>query len=789
MMKRPSSRRAAIHFLLISVAATPALAQPVQPATDESGISQAGADADIGDIVVTARKRTETLQRVPVSAAVVTGPLIASQGIANVQDLTRTVPGVQLSQGTVANRQIVRGIGSGDNPAFEQSVGTFVDDIYHGRSRSSEGALFDIQRVEVLKGPQTTYFGANAIAGALNIVTRDPGDSFAGNVRALYTPAFHGYQVEAGVDLPVNETLAIRVAGQASGGNGWISDIGTGQHVPRTRNYAGRATILWKPTDTLTVRLKAQRSEARQQGGLQVTRQGCPQPAAFGAPSGFCAAIVAANAAPFSGTYVRNSSPGQRIRLLSDDYVGTITLDADRFTLTSVTGYSDYSYDLRSDLDSSPLPLLGLQNPEKYRQFSQEVRITSDDSGPIEYLAGIYYQHSRLDPRQILTYGFLSPTIAANPGLAALRPYLPLAIDNRYREQADTQSMFGALTWKPATGLQLTGALRYSLVDKDFTRTIGLGTGSFAYADPVPLPAAVAPVGAAFAGAAGLAAVGNTRLTRTDDHLSRSVSVQYEPSRDVMLYGRYDNGFKAGGFNGIDQTSTANLLSFAPEKVNAFEVGAKTRLLDGRATFNVALFRSKFSDLQLSGIAPTASGAFVNRVQNAGGAVSRGIEVDATLRVSDALRTSVSGAYLDAYYTRYANATPTAMQTLQGLRFQDLSGARPPLAPKWSGNWTVDYSLPVTDGLTLKLTNTLFYKSGVFLNPNNDPFTRQAGYVREDLTIALASENGWELSVIGKNLTDHVIRSFGAALPTSLGTYLYITEPPRNISLQLKYGF
>lgn len=135
------------------------------------------------------------------------------------------------------------------------------------------------------------------------------------------------------------------------------------------------------------------------------------------------------------------------------------------------------------------------------------------------------------------------------------------------------------------------------------------------------------------------------------------------------------------------------------------------------------------------------------------------------------------------------NATPTAIQTLQGARFQDLSGARPPLAPKWSGNWTVDYSLPVTDGLTLKLTNTLFYKSGVFLNPNNDPFTRQAGYVREDLTIALASDNGWELSVIGKNLTDHVIRSFGAALPTSLGTYLYITEPPRNISLQLKYGF
>lgn len=779
-------RRAIVWAMMAGGAVAPLHAQVASP---ERGASRPDAGAELGEIVVTARKRAETLQNVPISAAVVTGAAISNQGISTIQDLTRTTPGVQLSQGTVANRQIVRGIGSGDNPAFEQSVGTFIDDIYHGRSRSSEGALFDVERVEVLKGPQTTYFGANAIAGALNVVTRDPRDTFSGDIRALYTPVFRGYQIEAGVDVPATETLSIRLAGQANGGRGWIYDTATGQHVPRTRNYAGRATLLWKPSDVLTVRLKAQHGDSRQQGGLPIVRGECPPSAVFGPPTGFCLAAINAGASPASADFERASSAGQRIRLKTDDFVGTVTIDAGRFTVTSVTGYNRYNYDLRSDLDTTPLPLLGLQNPEKYRQFSQEMRITSDASGPIEYLAGVYYQHSRLNPRQILTYGFLTPAITANPGLAALRPYLPLAIDNAYEEEADTHSMFGALTWKPAPGLQATGAVRYSLVDKDFTRTIGLGTGSFAYAMPIALPANVAPVGAAFAAGGGLAVVGSTALRRTDDHLSRSVSIQYEPSRDLMLYGRYDNGFKSGGFNGIDQTSTAALLSFAPEKVNAFEAGAKTRWLDGRATFNVALFRSKFSDLQLSGIAPTSNGAFVNRVQNAGGAVSRGIEVETSLRLLDSLRMSLSGAYLDAYYTRYANATPTAQQTLQGLRFQDLSGARPPLAPKWSGNWTIDYQLPITDGLKLRLTNTLFYKSGVFLNPNNDPFAYQRGYAREDLTIALASDQGWEVAVIGKNLTDHTIRSFGAPVPTSLGSYVYITEPPRNVSIQLKYAF
>jgi len=791
-MRNPTYLKAAVSLLPFFSLLSPgsARAETAPPSGKDAPQGAPAVSADqAAEIVVTARKRSEPLQKTPISADVVSGDTIATQGITNVQDLTRTIPAVQLAQGTVSNRQIIRGIGSGDNPAFEQSVGTFIDDIYHGRSRTTEVGLFDISRVEVLKGPQTTYFGNNAIAGALNIVTRDPGNVLGGNVRALYTPVFNAYQLEGGIDLPVDETLAVRVSGQATGGDGWIYDVATGDHLPHTRNYAVRGTLLWKPTANFTARLKAQHSLSNATGGIPVTRVGCPPPALFGPTIGFCAATIAAGAAPYSGYFVRNTSAGQHSRMAIDDYVGTLSLDTGPFSVTSVTGFSRYNYKMDSELDQSPLQLISLSNPERYHQFSQELRITSNTSGKLEYVAGLYYQSNKLEPSQTITYGFLNAAVTGNPALASLVPYLPLAVRTDYAENAKTQSMFGALTWKPIAGLQITGALRYSVVDKDFDRTIYVVTGNFNYAPSVALPANILPVATAFITGAGVAVPSTMHLSRSDAHLSRSASIQYEPSDRIMLYARYDNGFKAGGFNGIDQTNPAALLAFAPETVDSFEAGAKTRLPGNLGTFNVALFHSKFSNLQLSGVAPSLSGAFINRVQNAGGAISQGIEVDASLRLANHLRMSLSGAYLDAHYTSYPNATPTALQTLQGLKFQDLSGARAPLAPKWSANWTLDYGLPLTSDLTLKVTNTLFYKSAIFLNPNNDPYTQQAAYAREDLTIALASLHGWEISVIGKNLTDHIIRTYGASYPTSPGTYVFMVEPPRNISVQLKYAF
>jgi outer membrane receptor protein involved in Fe transport len=797
-----------------STPSEPADAQRAAPAQSES--SEAAPAADIAastqdepinleEVVVTARKRTESLQRVPISAVVVNGAALADQGIATIQDLTGTLPAVKLSKGSTTNRQFIRGIGSGDNPSFEQSVGTFIDDIYHGRARSSEASLFDLERVEVLKGPQTTYFGNNAIAGALNIITRDPGTDFSLDSRLSYTPEFHAYTAGAAVDFPALETLVVRLAGQVSGGDGWIEDIGAGEDIPHTRNHALRGTLLWKPTDDFTARLKGQYVKEDQRGGLPIVRAGCPPSPEFGAPTGFCAAAIASEAGPSSADFTRNTSPGQFTRLDSDDYVATLSLDRPSFVLTSITGYSAYDYALGTDLDLTPLTLLTAGAPEDYRQVSQELRITSDNSHALEYVAGLYFQRSTLNGRNTFTYSFLSPSIAASDTYKPLVPYLPFAAQSRFREENDTASAFGALTWKVLDTLRLTGGLRYSIVDKDFLQTITVGTGSADFGPLTPFPSDVADLGASFAQTRALATVGATPLSRRDKHFSPSLSLQYDVSARVMLYGRFDHGFKAGGFNGVDLNGSAATLPFSEETVDAFEVGVKSKLLDNRATLNVAAFRSKYKDLQLAGVVPSSTGAYVNRVQNAGGAISQGIEVEASLAVTSQLRTTLSGTYLDSYYSSYPNATPTALQTLQlnqcvaanpppstacdSLRAQDLSEAETPFAPKFSGSWTVGYSLDLGSSLTLSVENRLFASSDYLLNFNNDPNVRQDSYVREDLTLTLASQSGWEASLIGQNLTDEVIRTYGAALPASLGSYAFITELPRSIAVQLKYSF
>lgn len=798
----------AITFMLavpgLNVAALGTARSANTPATRER--------AEIGDaveeIVVTARKRVESLQEVPISAAVLSGDALEARGLATLQEVTATLPSVKLAKGSTTNRQFIRGVGSGDNPSFEQAVGTFIDDIYHGRARSSEASFFDLERIEILKGPQTTYFGNNAIAGALNVVTRDPDGGFSADTRLSYNPKFDGYTAEAGVDVPVGDTLSLRLAGQLSGSDGWIEDPGAGEDAPRIRNDGVRGTLLWRPVEAFTVRLKAQHFDEDQRGGLPLIRSGCPPEPPF-TTGGFCAAAIGARAIPFSADFERNTTPGQFTRLQSDDYVATLSLEREPFILTSVTGYSTYDYALGTDLDLTPASLLSVAAPEEYRQFSQELRMTSNDDDPLGYIAGVYYQDSRLDVRNTFNYGFLSPAIAATVPLQALVPFLPFGAQDEFRENAETASAFAALTWKVSDRFQTTAALRYTQVDKDFLQTIAVGTADANYGEIAAFPTTLAGLGALLAQARGLATVGTTSLSRKDEHFSHSLSVQYQANDAVMLYARYDHGFKAGGFNGVDLTGPAAALPFSREAVDALEVGLKSQLFADRLILNAALFRSKYDDLQLAGVVPSAAGVYVNRVQNAGGAISQGIELDATWQMTPQWRTGLSATYLDSHYSSYPNATPTALQTLRlneclaanspaplppsplcdPLRVQDLSGDETPFAPDLSASWTLSYSAPIGAKLSWRVESRLFASGRYLLNFNNDPNVAQSAYVREDVTIALSGAAGWEVSVVGQNLTNETIRTYGAAIPATLGSYAFMTELPRNVFVQLRYSF
>ena len=409
---------AVIAWLVLLSASVPSLAQTTvgggspPPSPRDQG--------DLGEVVVTAQRRKENIQDVPVSAEVVGGLALQQQNIESLSTLSEITPDVHIEPHPRSGDLYIRGIGSGENHSFDQSVGTFIDDIYHGRARSLiAGTFLDLDRVEVLKGPQSTFFGNNAIAGAISIVTKKPGDTFEGYARALYGE-YQQYAAEAAAGGPVNEWLGLRIAATANGFGGWIKNVNTGENEPRQNNAAARITAVARPTKDLDITLKLEGNVDRQMSATYFQLMGCPPAVPF-APAGFCSVALAEGLPTGLDTDENAKKPGDGTRLSENEYVLTANYHQWGQTFSSVTGYYNYHFQLNIDGDLTPNPLLTAQAPERYDQFSQEFRITSPVNQTIEYLAGAYLQSDSLHFEQAFSYFFLSPAISGAPPLAPSR--------------------------------------------------------------------------------------------------------------------------------------------------------------------------------------------------------------------------------------------------------------------------------------------------------------------------------------------------------------------------------
>lgn len=299
-MKIISQSHLLLGTAICALLTTPAFAQA----------DAAGQNAD-GEIVVTAQRREQRLQDVPVAVSVVGGETLQRQNITSLNDMAVRLPNVRISTGTIANAITIRGVGSGPNPGFEQSVATFVDGVYRSRSRSTRAALFDLERVEVLKGPQTTFFGANAIAGALNIVTRKPGEELNYNAVATYVPSTQEYDVQMGVDAPLSPSLSARIAGRVSGSDGYIKSSNTGEDGPHDRTAQGRIALKWEPDSDFRsdLRIDGARSRTRGSGMYQVIN--CPPPPGFAlAPINVCNRYLNQNGGNIDDTLDYHSATG-----------------------------------------------------------------------------------------------------------------------------------------------------------------------------------------------------------------------------------------------------------------------------------------------------------------------------------------------------------------------------------------------------------------------------------------------------------------------------------------------
>lgn len=845
---------ASVTSLALGLCSTPAFAQDLA-AADATG-AEAPEDAQAtkaagpaesepeGDVVVTARKRSERLQDVPLSIAAVSGQTMQQQGIRKIEDLQTKVPNFKMTETGIGSQIAIRGIFSGVNQGFEQSVGTYVDGIHYGRAQQARAPFLDVERVEVLRGPQSILFGKNSIAGALNIISAQPTKDLEGYVQTSYQPNEDDWEVLGAVSGPINDRLRARVAGRFHTGDGFLKNLTLDRSEPKRKDWNLRGILEWDVTDDLTLNFKAEHGEFDTKGrNIEVYNE---LPSIH--PSPLFHGKTYAQILTFLGGFNPNdafvvdpsvsnnvkddkrSSNGDTSDNTSGTYVLTANWNTGIGTLTSITGYNKFSYDEDCDCDFTGADILTIDLHEKYKQFSQEVRLASDTSGPFEYIFGGFYQtsdHSYRDNINIDGNSILVQVVnlLSNPNgtfIANSRAAREAHVDT------DILSAFGQLTYKFNDHFRVNVGGRVTHEEKDGDRTLtieGIDGTALAGLPAIGAPlvyaqlfkisstnlaslagSTVPPVGVTCAtvappaqrAAACLAALGTHPV---EGSLSKtgfvpSVVAQYDVNDDIMFYGSFTKGTKSGGFdfrgnNRGFYPTMEDAFEFSEEKATNWEVGSKTRFLGGRAIFNAALYHTKIQDLQVS----VFDGVLGYIVGNAD-ARTQGIEVDGRFAITPSLTLRAAGALTDFEFTNYPNGQCYPGQVPDGTLGQcDYKGKTNQLVPDWQATLAVDWKHAITDGLEFRSTADMFASDGYFLSPTLDPNQVQGSYAKFNLRLAVGDPgHRWEVAVLGKNLTDKRTVSMGVGTPLAFSTFgaysqANVVDEGRTFALQGRFGF
>lgn len=776
-----------VHCRAILLSTVACLA-PLSVALAQENVPAQEPQADKGgaaDIVVTAQRREQRLQDVPISVNVTTGDTLQKRGTTDLVDLSQRTPGIKLSTDPQANHIHIRGVGSGLNAGFEQSVGTFVDGVYRGRSRSIQAGLFDVERVEVLNGPQTTFFGNNTVAGAINITTKKPSETFGYDAQALYAPSDGQYILQAGATGPISDTLSARAAIQFSGMNGYTWNDNLKVDEPHLRDMVGRASLRWKPSSNFQSDLRVDYARNRDRGTYSAEITGCPPPTGFPAARGPCLAYLNQHGGVIDNELNFRSLAGpSAFRLDMTEVAWTNRLELDGVTINSISSYGYQKS--RTFLNATPIPVTGVagyyyspfsQN-ETYKNYAQELRIESSNDSWLQWVGGAYYSHGKLASRSFSSlYG--APSIGA-AGAPVTSAATPISTNRNLFQKDQTRSVFGQVSAKVTDQFKVNAGLRYTSVKKDASRSFIVGIGG-----PTADPADFQPLDAVTQGKiiplAGGSAAGFVDPHTSYSKLMPSVSLQYDLLPQITAYAAYVKGFKAGGYS--DGNGPAQ---FDSENVDSYEIGIKGSALDRRLFFTFDLFYLDYKGLQqsLTTIGPT--GANITTVGNAASSVSKGAEMSLSLKATDFLSINAAGAYIDSYFKDYRTAACTALQiaTIGSTCVQDLSGRPTPFAPKFSGSIGATVTVPVDGDVTARLDPNLFYSSSYYLGPTDDPIVQQDRYTQVDLRLGVGPEDRrWEFAITGKNLGNSKVIASGSTIATSPGVAYKLLQRARSVAI------
>lgn len=755
------------------LASTALVAPSVAWAQDAAEEDQGGLE----EIVVTAQKREEGLSRVPISISAVAGEAIAEKGTANLEQLSASVPNLRITQTGIANRIAIRGISSGDNKGFEQSAAMFVDGIYYGRDQLVRMPIVDVARVEVLRGPQPTLFGKNAIAGAISIINNKPSDDFEGSVNASYEFEHKETQVTGVVNVPLSEKAAMRVVGYYRNMDGYIFNTTLNRDEPNLDTVFLRGTLSFEDGPVAaSLKVEYAKFDVLGQARENLLPRGTYSASPF-----------------FSGVDTVLDWRSQNNGFESSTEIINSTLNFDievgNHMLNLTSGYLHYNSDEILDVDYTALPILdGTNQNEKYDQLSQEIRLTSPGDGPLTYIVGGYFQTSKLNANDNVLLGSFFQGLAGP--FAGFRPLGDSRSLRTFKQSATLWSGFAQATYALTEQLRITAGVRYNHESKDGTRDLTIVAG----------PTNIFPI------ATVRALWGALRVAQhsiSDDFSENSTTpmanIQYDITPELMAYASYAKGVKAGGFdirsNALPTHPTfPGSFFFRPEKADNYEAGLKYK--SRNLALSVNYYNTKYKDLQTL----TFDGGIGFNVNNASAAKVQGMEAEAKVAIGDYVQLSGSVAYLDFKYTdwRQGQCPFGVAPNVQPGNFCDYSGTRATFAPKWTGNVAADFDYPVSDTLQIALNINADFSSRYQTSGNVlDVSTFQNAYTKIGARLSLGTiDDGWEIALVGRNLTNKRIILTSGSLP--LATTLTgntgvantgIFDRPRNVALQARVKF
>jgi outer membrane receptor protein involved in Fe transport len=780
------SKRVGRLYLLASVAPTAFFMTSVSALAQDATASAGAAPAQLEEIVVSARKTSETLNRVPVAVSAVTAQTLTRYNLTDLQGIATRIPAVTFEKtaGNAGGALTIRGLGSGGVDAGqEQTVAVNIDGVQVSRGQIIQQSVFDLAQVDVLKGPQALFFGKNSPGGVISLRSQGPTDHLTGYLKGGYEFNAAEKTVEGAISGPITDTLGARLAVRGSWMRGWMKNDATSMPNPfagtpglsnvlpgaaerynGSSEVLGRATVVFKPTSELSLTLRGFGSHVKDNGtqaGVEITRCAMGSSSSFTPapgfslpdPSGDCVAnghqslgalptLEASTESDF-----RDGKPygeyTSALGSLNTEYKGSW------FTATSVTGYMWYNQKTLTNANNTVYPYGGtVFQSDIFRQFSQEVRLASNFEFPVNFTVGAYYESTSAS--------------APNKAIIAPLPVDPLtgrlvSFERVFRSTGKTYSAFGQLRWNVNDQIELAGGARWTSEKK--TGTIGN-----VYVHPILVPTGI------------FRQVGLINDKFSDSNISPEATLSWHPIRNSTVYVAYKTGYKSGGY-GAPSVVSPNFVTAADdryqsEKIKGGEAGFKLEILNNTLRLTGAIYSYKLSNLQVSNF---LSNPPSQQTTNAGASRTKGAELELTWRAATALTLSGGAAYTHARYISFDDTLScyggqTAATGCKPNGLQNLSGAPLVRAPDWSLNGAFSYEHSLSDALKIQVDGSVRYTSSYFTAENDSPFSLQHGYASTDLAIRLSSQDdSRQLALIGKNLTNYRYKVFSLDNPISLG--------------------